>query len=479
LNTENIRHIIKQGEGLTIEFKRAKEHLPSNLFESVCAFLNRAGGNILLGVNDDKSIEGINPEKAASLCKDFVNLSNNPQKLFPTFMLDAKPLVFEEKTLIHIFVPISSQVHKCSNKIFDRSADGDFELNTNEQIKNLYLRKSALYSENTIYPYLQLDDLEKGVVERVRKLIRIQRPEHPWNELTNQEFFKTAGLWRKDFATNMEGFTMAALLLFGKPETIGSALPHYKIDALLRVRDMDRYDDRINIRCNLIEAYDLLMQFVAKHLPDKFYLEGDQRISLRDTIFREIVANLLIHREYTNAFPSTFIIYADRLEVKNANRPHSYGQLLPTDFEPFPKNPHIAQIFTQIGRSEELGTGIRKVYKYAKAYSGSANISFMEQDVFVTNIPINNAFFETKMEDGRINDPVNDPVSDPVSDPVNRRLHQVIEIMTIDKNITRESLAIECNVSLETIKRDIRTLKQLGKIKRIGADKTGYWLVID
>jgi ATP-dependent DNA helicase RecG len=81
---------------------------------------------------------------------------------------------------------------------------------------------------------------------------------------------------------------MSALLLFGKPETIGSALPHYKIDALLRVRDIDRYDDRINIRCNLIEAYDLLMQFVAKHLPDKFFLEGDQRISLRDTIFREV-----------------------------------------------------------------------------------------------------------------------------------------------------------------------------------------------
>ena len=41
------------------------------------------------------------------------------------------------------------------------------------------------------------------------------------------EFFKTAGLWRKDLASGQQGFTMAALLLFGKPETIGSALPHY------------------------------------------------------------------------------------------------------------------------------------------------------------------------------------------------------------------------------------------------------------
>jgi ATP-dependent DNA helicase RecG len=128
-------------------------------------------------------------------------------------------------------------------------------------------------------------DFEPGIVARVRKIIKIQRPDHPWNELTNEEFFRTSGLHRKDVASGLEGFTMSALLLFGKPETIGSALPHYKIDALLRVRDTERYDDRENIRCNLVDAYDKLMQFVAKLLPDKFYLEGDQRISLRDIIY--------------------------------------------------------------------------------------------------------------------------------------------------------------------------------------------------
>jgi ATP-dependent DNA helicase RecG len=52
-----------------------------------------------------------------------------------------------------------------------------------------------------------------------------------------------------------------------------------------------------------VEAYEQLMDFANRRLPDKFYLEGDRRISLRTTIFREIVANLIIHREYTNAAP--------------------------------------------------------------------------------------------------------------------------------------------------------------------------------
>jgi ATP-dependent DNA helicase RecG len=134
----------------------------------------------------------------------------------------------------------------------------------------------------------------------------------------------------------------------------------------------------------------MLMQFVQKHLPDKFYLERDQRISLRDTIFREVIVNLLIHREYTNAFPSSLVIYKDRVELKNANKPHLFGQMLPTEFVPFPKNPNIAQIFTQMGRSEELGTGVRKVYKYSKEYSGSDDIEFLEEDIFTTKVPLGN-----------------------------------------------------------------------------------------
>lgn len=59
------------------------------------------------------------------------------------------------------------------------------------------------------------------------------------------------------------------------------------------------------------------MDFVNRHLPDKFYLQSDQRISLRATIFREIAANLIIHREYINAAPATFVIYADRVETEN------------------------------------------------------------------------------------------------------------------------------------------------------------------
>lgn len=56
---ELIKNIINQGEKINTEFKEAKEKLPKSLFETVCAFLNRFGGNIILGVNDKKQIIGV------------------------------------------------------------------------------------------------------------------------------------------------------------------------------------------------------------------------------------------------------------------------------------------------------------------------------------------------------------------------------------------------------------------------------------
>jgi len=96
-----------------------------------------------------------------------------------------------------------------------------------------------------------------------------------------QMYMQRGGLIR------MERLQFVLYIAFGKDELIFSALPHFRTDAILRRENVDRYDDRDDIRTNLIDSYERLMKFIAKHLNDKFYLEKDQRISLRDKIFSE------------------------------------------------------------------------------------------------------------------------------------------------------------------------------------------------
>ena len=68
-----------------MEFKEGRSALPSDFFETVCAFLNREGGAILLGVRNDGSVAGVEPAAVDRLIADIVNLSN--PRVDPPFIL--------------------------------------------------------------------------------------------------------------------------------------------------------------------------------------------------------------------------------------------------------------------------------------------------------------------------------------------------------------------------------------------------------
>ena len=72
-----LRNITKQYEKRTIEYKEAYSELPGNLFETVCAFLNRDGGIIVLGVHDDGTItDGVNPRAIIEITRDGIIAKN-------------------------------------------------------------------------------------------------------------------------------------------------------------------------------------------------------------------------------------------------------------------------------------------------------------------------------------------------------------------------------------------------------------------
>jgi len=411
MTIDHIKNILSQGEGIRNEFKQARDKLPENLFETICAMLNRSGGDIILGADDNGNLTGINATKITEMIAGIANLSNNPQKLNPPFILFPKEQVVDGFHIIHLQVPESSQVHQTANKIYDRSNDGDFVVRDAQQIAELYNRKRNHYTERTIYPAFRFEDFKQPLFDKVRKLIRGYNPEHPWLELDDEQMLRMAGLYDRDYKTGEEGYTLAAILLLGKDEAIRSVVPHYKIDALVRKFNVDRYDDRLYIQTNLIEAYEQLLEFVAKHLPDKFYLEGDQRRSLRTIIFREVAANILVHKEYTNAYPTSFVITKSAVITENANVPNGEGPININNFKPFPKNPVIAKFFMQLGRFDELGSGVLNINKYCKAYSGHDHPEFIEGAVFRTIIPLDDVVFDALSATDRINDALTDRIN--------------------------------------------------------------------
>ena len=54
--------LIEQGESHVVEFKKSTTDITKDVYESVCAFSNRDGGHIFLGVKDNGKILGIQPD---------------------------------------------------------------------------------------------------------------------------------------------------------------------------------------------------------------------------------------------------------------------------------------------------------------------------------------------------------------------------------------------------------------------------------
>jgi ATP-dependent DNA helicase RecG len=378
----DLKALIKQGEGISVEFKECRRTLNRDVYETVCAFLNRHGGDLLLGVSDAGVVTGVDPDCVGRIKRDFVTAINNPKKINPACYLSVDEVQIDRKTVLHILVPESSQVHRCSGRIFDRNEDGDLDITDHTRtVAELYHRKQTTYSENKIYPYAGLADLRTDLIAKCRRLAGVWREDHPWADMDDLQLLKSAQIYQTDPETGKSGATLAGILLLGKDSVILSAVPHHRTDLILRKVNLDRYDDRDLVTTNLIESYERIIAFIQKHLPDPFYLEGMDRISIRDAIFREVTSNILIHREYRNAFPAKLIIERGQVRTENSNNPHGFGTLNPATFTPFPKNPVIGSFFREIGRADELGSGMRKMMKYGKAYGG-ADPEMIEGDIF-------------------------------------------------------------------------------------------------
>lgn len=427
------------------------------------------------------------------MIKNFITVISNPTLFTPTIYLAPEILEYNGHTIIHVHVPPSAEVHSYKNIIYDRVDDADVKVTATSQIAAMYIRKQDIYTEKKVFPYAELDDLRLDLLPQIRQLaVNHAGGKHPWETMNDIELLKSAGLYSKDRVTGQSGFNLAAILLLGKDDVIKDVCPTYVTDALVRRVNMDRYDDREIIQTNLIESYGKLMDFAIKHLPDKFYLDGTDRISLRNIIAREMLVNTIIHREFSSSYTAKFIIEQDKMYVENANRATKDGIITPDNLEPNPKNPVIASFFRTIGWSDQLGSGVRNLYKYTKLYSGKSP-TFQEGDIFRIIVPLDESYSFDKVAIDDIDpklDPKLDPKPDPKLDPkpslkhglksegISENEKSILNLIKTNPSITRKQLVEITGISDSSVKRLLALLQEKHHIRREGSKRTGKWIIL-
>jgi ATP-dependent DNA helicase RecG len=475
--------MLEVGETVAVEFKRCSGRIEADTYETVCSFLNRFGGDIYLGVEDDGTVVGV-PEKASSsIIKNFISMVSNPEIISPTVYLAPEVLEYMGKYIVHIHVPPSSEVHSFKRVIYDRVDDADVKVTATGQIAQMYIRKQRIFTEKKVYPYVKDEHLRLDMLPRIRQLAVNRFKDHPWKTMDDAELLQSAGLVGDDLESGTKGYNLAAVMLLGRDDVIKNVSPAYRTDALLRKVNTDRYDDRLIVETNLIDSYDLLMGFAKKHMLDKFYLEDDARVSLSSTIAREMLVNCLMHREFTSSYIAQFVIEKDRMYTANANRAETGEMITPDNFRPNPKNPIIASFFRNIWMADELGSGVRNLYRYGKLYSGKTP-QLIDGDVFRIIVPLDDSY----SFDARIGKPQsakskrkikaqNQSAKSKRKDNHTLTEAAVLEYMKKHPETTQTEIAEAIGKSRRTIQNTIAGLKHGGVVEREGARSKGRWVV--
>ena len=71
-----------------------------------------------------------------------------------------------------------------------------------------------------------------------------------------------------------------------------------------------------------------------------------------------------------------------------------------------------------------------------------------------------------------------DTVNDTVKQHIDTVNDTVFSLMKQDKHVTAKEMSERLGISLSTVRRKIKELRDTGKIERIGSDKSGYWKLL-
>jgi len=532
--------LTRKGEDIRIEYKTCTEEISESLYESVCSFLNHSGGQILVGVQNDGTIIGVNPDKVEKLRTDIVNCINNPELFLPCPYFTPRIMEVEGKSVMQLDIPCGQYVYRFKGRYWDRNDDADIDVTDQpELLLSIFERKNPHLFEERIVEGLTMEHLDAKTFQYCRNILATIQPSHPWLQMTNEELLISAHLAKKD--GDKLQLKYAALILFGTEDAITELMPRYRFEAVFHMctyaqfNDMtqfpSRYDDRRTIRQNLIQVYDQLGAFVERYLPDRFYLPANtmQRKNLRWDLFREIVGNLCVHTDFSSGYACFFHVFKDRVVTKNPTRllPEiPEGELTIQQLSNYTKNPLLVRVFHELNWAEDLGSGTRNILRYAPLYYPNYKIVINSGSQFIFSI----TYQDDNVQDGdkKIQENVTEtgkmsPSSDKnvtkngkmspsssenvticeetpqtnvpeltdeelalplepferknVKDKKKRRRQAIVSLMNKDSHISVEAISEKLDVHKRTILRDIEDLKKNLVIERIGGNY-GEWKVL-
>ena len=339
---------ISMGEDSTIELKR---ELPrrEDLADEIAAFANANGGAILIGVEDNGDIVGMDLQDLAKDEKIVIEICRD--SIEPTVHIVTEKLRIDDKNLLKIEVPRSLFVHQSSGRYFIREGSSKRRMPTEQLARLLQSRSQAriISFDEQFVPNTYQDTLRETLYQRFITEGATEREQIEDLLLKRRLLVKEGQEYRASVA--------GVLMCNDKPDD-------YLYNSFIQAVFYNGEEKDANYQ---IDAKDFKGPLDEQILHAFKFVQRYNQVSARKEIGRvdrpqysmravfEAVVNAVVHRDYSKAGSKIrLFMFADRLELYS---PGALANTLTVDNLPYnqaTRNELLARLLSEITLEDDV-----------------------------------------------------------------------------------------------------------------------------
>jgi len=441
-----IEELLEAKEGESIQFKEAKNRFDSGeAARCCCALANCGGGKLVFGITDKRPRQVVGssafdqPERTRMGLIDKLKI-----------MVDFQLYEYQGKRVLTFDVasrPLGLPV-QCDGVAW--WYEGDSLIPMPEEIRRKIYAEAGFDFSGSICPNANLDDLDEEAIETFRDRWVTKSGNQRLASLSAEQ------LLRDCEAITDDGITYAALVLFGKRESLGKYLPQAEIVFEYRSSEVSGpASQREEFRVGFFSCYNRLWELINLRNDKQHYQEGFFVYDIptfNERVVREAILNAVSHRNYQMGGSVFIRQYQNRLVVESPGGFPNGITLENILDRQLPRNRRIAEILALCGLVERSGQGMNLIYelniKEAKQLP-----DFTGTDENFVSLTLNGLVLDMKM-----------------LSLINQIGNDRMEILSTGDFLTINELYHEQSVT-ESLKPCLKKLMDLGIVEHIGRNK--------
>ena len=344
--------------------RKSARKKPSELLKHLIAFANADGGQLVIGIEDEKQgniITGFKDARAYPI-DEFKKVDREIRDTPLDLSFEEIPVVNhkgEDDLILVISVELSSNrvIAAPNDEVYLRQGDESVKLSY-EQRTQLAYDKGQRFFEDEVVPDASLEDIDDSLVQEFKNRFDI-------SDRSTEEILKA-----RRFLVNGK-LTKAAILLFGKYPSA------FFPQARVRFQRFDGTDMGTGSHFNVIkevtfdEALPILIvkvrDFIRTQLREFQYLDDNGQFQILheypEFAWFEGVVNAVTHRDYSiYGDHIRVLMFDDRLEIHSPGKLPNIVTVENIKHERFSRNPRIARTLTEFGWVREMNEGVKRIY---------------------------------------------------------------------------------------------------------------------